>query len=69
MVRVCGMKRYVLKVLIAGFVTLSFLLAICAYYGVWGAAGPISAIRGVGGSLSTTLEKDPLPLLNLSLNT
>jgi hypothetical protein len=38
---------------------LGFLLAICAYYGVWGAAGPISAIRGVGGSLSTTLEKRP----------
>jgi hypothetical protein len=34
---------------------LGFLLAI----GVWGAAGPISAIRGVGGSLSTTLEKRP----------
>jgi hypothetical protein len=38
---------------------LGFLLAICAYYGVWGAAGPISAIRGVGGSLSTTPEKRP----------
>jgi hypothetical protein len=68
-VRVCGAKRYVLKVLIAGFVTLSFLLAICAYYGVWGAAGPISAIRGVGVACPPRQKKDPLPLPNLSLNT
>jgi hypothetical protein len=33
-VQVCGKKRYVFKVLIAGFETLGFLLAICAYYGV-----------------------------------
>ena len=39
--------------------TFGILLVICANYGVWGAAGPISAIRGVGGSLSTTPEKRP----------
>jgi hypothetical protein len=48
---------------------LSFLLAICAYYGVWGAAGPISAIRGVGVACPPRQKKDPLPLPNLSLNT
>jgi hypothetical protein len=58
-VRVCGVKRCVLKVLIAGFRTLGFLLAICAYYGVWGTPESQAAIRGVGGSLPTTPEKRP----------